>query len=230
MKQWTKLRIMTYNIRHGKGLDNKTNLRRIAAEIAKAKVDVAALQEVDRHFSRSGFQDQAAILANLLGMHVSFSPSINFGWLQYGNVILSKRPPESKQVDYLPGIRERRSALCVKLLAGAANATVDVLNTHLGVQEIERLMQLPHLRDRMDRLETPAIVLGDFNMEADDESMAKLMNGWRKLKLPRKQTTTYHKGGEIDHIFVNMPLRKAKIWVQHSLASDHHPVIAELMW
>lgn len=230
MKQWTKLRIMTYNIRHGRGMDNKTSLRRIAAEIAKAQVDVAALQEVDRYFSlRSGFRDQAATLASMLGMHATFSPSINFGWMQYGNVILSRRPPESKHVDFLPGIRERRSVINIKLIAGNENRTIDVLNTHLGVQAAERLMQVPPLLQRMERLEEPAIVLGDFNMEADDETMSPLLRGWRKLKLPRKQPT-HCRGGEIDHILVNIRQCKAKIWVQHSLASDHHPVVAELSW
>jgi endonuclease/exonuclease/phosphatase family metal-dependent hydrolase len=60
-----ELSVMTYNIHHGVGEDDRLDLRRIADEIRSGGVEVPALQEVDRHWSaRSDFVDQAQWLAS----------------------------------------------------------------------------------------------------------------------------------------------------------------------
>ena len=41
------LRVVTYNIHHGVGVDGKLDLNRIAEVIRAAKADLVALQEVD---------------------------------------------------------------------------------------------------------------------------------------------------------------------------------------
>jgi endonuclease/exonuclease/phosphatase family metal-dependent hydrolase len=41
---------MTFNIRHGKGMDKRENLERIAKVINKNSVDIIGLNEVDKHF------------------------------------------------------------------------------------------------------------------------------------------------------------------------------------
>jgi endonuclease/exonuclease/phosphatase family metal-dependent hydrolase len=41
---------MTFNIRHGKGMDKRVNLERIAKVINKNSVDIIGLNEVDKHF------------------------------------------------------------------------------------------------------------------------------------------------------------------------------------
>ena len=52
------LRIITYNIHHGEGIDDVYDLDRIAAVIRDSGADIATLQEVDRHLlERSNFED-----------------------------------------------------------------------------------------------------------------------------------------------------------------------------
>jgi endonuclease/exonuclease/phosphatase family metal-dependent hydrolase len=46
-------RIMTYNIRHGEGLDGKIDLLRIAEVIKREGADIVALQEVDKGVERT---------------------------------------------------------------------------------------------------------------------------------------------------------------------------------
>ncbi|EJX03797.1 metallophosphoesterase [gut metagenome] len=53
------LRLMSYNIRNGKGMDNETNLDRIVDAINRCLPDVVALQEVDSVTGRSGGVDVA---------------------------------------------------------------------------------------------------------------------------------------------------------------------------
>lgn len=68
------LRVMTFNIRHGRGMDDAINLERIARVIDRAGADVVALNEVDRVTRRCGGVDQPAELAKLLDMHWHYSP------------------------------------------------------------------------------------------------------------------------------------------------------------
>ncbi|MDQ6420810.1 endonuclease/exonuclease/phosphatase family protein [Paenibacillus sp. LHD-117] len=222
------MRVMTYGMHHGKGMDGKKSLHRIAEEIAKAHPDIVALQGMDRFLPRSGFQDQLKRLANLLGMYACFSPSVNLLIIQYGNAILSRYPIISKEIQYIGGSKERRSILIARLQFNESN-TVTVINTHLGVHAKERIKQFPILWDALVKLEQPAILAGDFNMEMDDPLMKQLNSRWQKIALQNK-LPTLDKGGEIDHIFVNMPTEQAFAKVAPSDASDHEPVIAELRW
>ena len=55
------MKIVTYNIQYGLGKDNRYDLARIAGEVEAA--DIIALQEVERHWQRSGCVDSPAVLA-----------------------------------------------------------------------------------------------------------------------------------------------------------------------
>jgi endonuclease/exonuclease/phosphatase family metal-dependent hydrolase len=61
------VKLVTYNIQFGRGRDRRYDLARIAAEVRAA--DIIALQEVDRHWQRSGCVDSPAILASHLAEH-----------------------------------------------------------------------------------------------------------------------------------------------------------------
>lgn len=60
---------MSYNIRIGIGMDQQTNLKRIAEVINKIQPDYVGLQEVDSVCERSGWINQYAELARY--RHVS---------------------------------------------------------------------------------------------------------------------------------------------------------------
>lgn len=69
------LRIATYNIHAGSGMDNVFDLDRQEAALRALHADVIGLQEVDVHWdARSQNRDLAEELADRLGMHVSFAP------------------------------------------------------------------------------------------------------------------------------------------------------------
>ncbi|WP_052476323.1 endonuclease/exonuclease/phosphatase family protein [Cohnella kolymensis] len=217
------MKVMTYNIHHGEGMDGKTSLYPIAEEIARAHADVVVLQGVDRFLPRSGFKHQLNRLAKHLGMYSCFSPSVNLLIVQYGNAILSRYPIISKEIKYIGGSIERRSIQTARLQIDAG--TVTVLNTHLGVNAEERIKQFPVLLDEINKLERPAIIAGDFNMGIDDPLMEPLNSQLHKIMLKNEPPTE-----EVDHIFVNFPTEKDSAWVQRSNASDHYPIIAELRW
>ena len=73
----TTIKVMTYNIHHGQGIDGRLDLDRIAEIIRTENCDIVGLNEVDDNFgSRSDFQDQPRLLAEKLNMHYVYAPAI----------------------------------------------------------------------------------------------------------------------------------------------------------
>ena len=101
-----RLRLLTYNIAHARGLMLHQSLRteakirvqllKIARLIARWDVDIVALQEVDENSRWSGSFDHLACLAGHAGMpHVAFGITnrrVGRFHLNYGNAVLSRFP------------------------------------------------------------------------------------------------------------------------------------------
>ncbi|MEZ6125818.1 MAG: endonuclease/exonuclease/phosphatase family protein [Planctomycetaceae bacterium] len=106
----TQLRVLSYNIHHGEGVDRKLDLQRIADVILSVRPDLVALQEVDRNATRTGGVDQPAELARLTRMHVVFGANIELQGGHYGNAVLSRHPIARLRNHLLPNIddSERR--------------------------------------------------------------------------------------------------------------------------
>jgi len=108
------MKLVTYNIQYGLGRDGRYDLARVAAEVADA--DIIALQEVERHWQRSGNVDSPAVLAASLPEHhwvyganldMDASHRDTAGRLvnrrrQFGTMILSRRPIVSSRNHLLP--------------------------------------------------------------------------------------------------------------------------------
>lgn len=83
------LRVMTYNIHVGVGMDKKLDLQRIADVIKKEKPDLVGLQEVDRGVKRTEGRDEIVELAGLTGMQYAFAHNLDYQGGQYGVAIIS---------------------------------------------------------------------------------------------------------------------------------------------
>jgi endonuclease/exonuclease/phosphatase family metal-dependent hydrolase len=108
------VRLVTYNIQFGLGSDGRYDLARIAAEVRDA--DIIALQEVDRHWQRSGCVDSPAVLASHLpeyhwvyganlDMDASYRDATNRlvnRRRQFGTMMLSRLPIVSSRNHLLP--------------------------------------------------------------------------------------------------------------------------------
>ena len=90
-----EIRMLTYNIRHGAGMDDVVDLNRQAAVIQGTQPDVVGLQEVDSCVKRSGYIPEAKILGDALGMYSTFGAAIPLTGGKYGVAILSKERPLS---------------------------------------------------------------------------------------------------------------------------------------
>jgi len=113
------LKVMTYNIRHGRGMDMVIDLERLAGVIAASGAGVIGLNEVDIETERSGGVDQAAALGELLGMHVVYGPNLEYQGGLFGNAVLSRFPVlMARNVSLAVGERARWGLLCVEIDAG----------------------------------------------------------------------------------------------------------------
>ena len=72
------LKIMSYNVRNGKGMDGVRDIERVAKVIKDAKADVVAVQELDSMTNRSGKKYVLGEIAALTKMHAEFFPAIEF--------------------------------------------------------------------------------------------------------------------------------------------------------
>ena len=63
------LRLMTYNVRNARGMDNSCNYQRVANVINNARPDVVAVQELDSMTARSNGTDVLRELAERTQLH-----------------------------------------------------------------------------------------------------------------------------------------------------------------
>src|SRR5438034_4827714 len=93
------IRVMTYNIHVGVGMDKKLDLARIAGVINAQHPDLVGLQEVDRGVERTQRIDEIAELAKLTHMDYAFAFNLRYQGGQYGVAILSRFPISSFDQD-----------------------------------------------------------------------------------------------------------------------------------
>lgn len=218
--------IMTYNIRHAKGLDGKVDLHRILRDIQKSGADVIGLQEVDRYVYRSSFQDQISELAAQLKMNAVFMPTINGGYLgQYGIAILSRYPIVNSHKVSLPTEGEPRGMLTAAMIVEGRK--IEVTNLHLGLSKKERDEQVSFIINRLSSEKAASIVLGDFNMSSNARQMRGIETAYNEWRLTNPGRTVIG-GRQIDHIFTNLKVRPESVYTLKSDASDHLPVVAKI--
>ncbi|MBN1443777.1 MAG: endonuclease/exonuclease/phosphatase family protein, partial [Planctomycetes bacterium] len=85
-------RVVSYNIRHGRGMDGEVDLERTAAVLRRLEPDIVGLQEVDDRVERSGRVNQPEELGRLLDMHPAFGSFFAHQGGQYGMAVLSRHP------------------------------------------------------------------------------------------------------------------------------------------
>ena len=232
------IRVMSYNIHVGIGMDKKLDLARIAAVIKRERADIVGLQEVDRGVERTGRVDQIAELARLTGMDYAFAPNLRYqgGW--YGVAILSRFPITSFEHRRYRNLREaeRRGFICAEISIG--NDRLRFITTHLAYQFADgRLFEAGQLLDALAHVTGPLILTGDLNEGPDGETYrlvkSRLTDDWMSSGANSAGSTfpADRPAKRIDYIFysglVGRPLRARRAWVSETLASDHRPLVVE---
>jgi endonuclease/exonuclease/phosphatase family metal-dependent hydrolase len=230
-----RVRVLTYNIHHGEGIDGRIDLPRLAEVIIGTKPDLVALQEVDRGTERAGGVDQLAELERLTGMHGVFGKAMDFQGGAYGVAVLTRHVVVGSSTLALPDLagREPRAALTVDVRIKEADARLQFITTHLdqGRDNVNRLAQASFLNATVAPDDSaPRVLAGDMNSRPGTEVMQLLLERWTNFfEVPEAVAPR----GLVDHVFA----RPASDWravdgqvVEDRIASDHRPLLVVLEW
>jgi endonuclease/exonuclease/phosphatase family metal-dependent hydrolase len=227
----TELHVASYNIRHGRGTDNRVALERTAAVLRTVDADIVGLQEVDRNVERSGHVDEPALLGNLLGMQHAFGAFMEYQGGRYGMAILSRYPIVSSREIVLPTGEEPRVALAARIVLPGGD-TITAVNVHFDWVENDaaRVRQARALSVVLDTLSDPWLLMGDFNDGPDSRTLRIFEGMVHPANKPTDSSFTFPSNDpvkEIDYIFAERSERWRTSMVRvvaDSLASDHRPI------
>jgi len=224
-----KMRVMTYNIRGGWGIDGKRSTERIAEVILDHAPDVLCLQEVHQRLPQSHFVDQPGRFERLLGLPVTFQANLRLGPGGYGLAVVSRFPVVTTQNHLLPSVREQRGVLQVTLAPPGGPLTV--FCTHWGLSGTERAGQGARLAALVGDVPGPVVVCGDFNERADAPGVQVLLEqtGLRDADADQNRLTYPADAPEarIDYVFFSPALTLRGVSVTQTSASDHLPLVVD---
>lgn len=251
-----RLRLLTFNIAHGRGLNPiqgltsprklRANLRRIAALLDRLAPDVVALQEIDERSRWAGNFDHL----DYLRVHTRFPHSV-FGInnrrsgllnLSYGNALLSRHPLRSAETVVFGQRRlGEKGFLYVELDVGGRCVPLVNLHLHFG-SRTHRLRQLEHLlgwlrekhRLHAKTWSVPPIICGDFNNPGSrDDATASLLShlsdycDYTLHPVSGKTFPSPLPRRALDFVFLPAACSHARCEIVRSLLSDHLPVLVE---
>ena len=248
-----RLRILTFNIAHGRGLTPiqgltlgrklRANLRKIGRLINELNPDVVALQEIDQNSRWAGNFDHLEYLQAHTGyQHAVFGINnrrTGLMNLNYGNAFLSRHPIiESENIVFGSRTVGEKGFLYVEIDIGGRR--LPMVNLHLHYRsrvhrfrQVEQVMDYVTTKhaDRRDHWHMPPIVCGDLNNQAHlPDATAELL----RYFLLHGDYTLHPKGGltfpsplpsrGLDFIFLPPACCEVKSEVVRSFLSDHRPV------
>ena len=220
------MRIATFNILHGRSLDDgQVDVDRLAEAVKTIDADVLGLQEVDRDQPRSMNADLTAVAAEAMGavdsqFVAALSGTPGGTWMaatgeeqpgsaSYGIGLVSRLPALRAKVPMWFKGRRRpimvsdEPRVAVAAVLEGPHGQLTVANTHLSFMPGWNALQLRRLARSLTGTVEPLVLIGDLNME---QRQAAAVSGLRPVATadtfpahsPRRQ---------LDHVLVRGPLR-----------------------
>lgn len=233
------IRVMSYNIHHCNPPSKKNgeiDLDAIAAVIKKQKPDLVALQEVDVNTARSGKVNQAAEIAEKLGMHYYFAKAIDYEGGEYGTAVLSRFPLIKTETIKLPNpeLKEQRVvALAEVSLPGGT--VVRFGSTHLEVgSAVNREVQIKEINRIAGAGGAPFIIAGDFNAMPGSVTINLLDERFQRTCSSCEPTIPVINPKRAIDFIAFTPVSRFKV-ISHEViperyASDHLPVVSVIQY
>lgn len=183
-----RLRVMTYNIHVGIGMDKRLDLVRIAEVINRERPDLVGLQEVDRGVERTHRVDQIRELARLTRMEYAFAHNLNYQGGQYGVAVLSRFPILALDHRRYANRREAERRGFIRIEVAVGQSRVNFVTTHLDYQFRDgRLFETEQLLSALEAINAPLIIVGDFNDEPTGDAYnlmaTRFADAWGKSEI-----------------------------------------------
>lgn len=240
------IKIVTFNIAHGKGTDGIVNIERQADLVNLLKPDIVFLQEIDMYTKRAGARNQIREFSKRVYLpYSSMESNITLEDGYYGDGIIS-RFPISFSVNYLMPLtdlnHEQRGILCNRISLGTAK--INLFSVHLSTYEDERILACKELKKIINKIDKNEIIIigGDFNVgvtrlgkgkytfEKKEKYAEYNILGEELERIPNDEITWISELGHgcIDTIFYSNNIKLLKYeTIDSEQKSDHNIIYAE---
>ena len=229
----TSIKVASYNIHKGIGLDRRRNPERVLEVLREIDPDVIALQEADRRFGTR----ESVLPTHLLDEHSDWKPvefglrALSMGW--HGNVILVRKSAEvvDREPIHLPSL-EPRGAVMADVYTGGA--IIRVVGMHLDLSGLWRRRQaaaiMAHVASSTHR--RPTVLMGDLNEWTAAAGCLRDFGRDYRMAATGPSFHSRRPVGRLDRIMVSQDLTVVECGVHASAAarktSDHLPIWATL--
>ena len=222
------LRIATYNVHGGVGLDRRYDIDRIARVIVELDAEVIGLQELQSH----GNDNMLEILQRATSMSAIAATTFRSKFGDFGNGLLTRLPIVARGcIDLNFGRREPRNAIDATL--DCHGTPLQIICTHLGLRASERREQLRRLIAAIgQRPEIPTVLMGDINDWSPSHRIDRALHEHFGKSPARGTFPSLFPLLALDRLWVTPPSTLTRVSAHRSriarLASDHLPLIAQL--
>lgn len=240
------LKIITFNVAHGKGMDGIVDIKRQAEIIKKYKPDIVFLQEIDMYTKRAGDRNQIREFSKELGLqYCSMESNITLEEGYYGDGIISRFPIDFS-TNYLMPLtdinHEQRGILRNKISFGTTK--INLFSVHLSTYADERILAAKEINRIIEKIDHDELIImgGDFNVgvtrlgkgkytfeETEKYEEYEILK--KNLKQLQNTDNTWFSNlgnGCIDTIFYSKEIRlKNYETIKVNDTSDHSAVYAE---
>ena len=227
------VKVASYNMRKGVGLDRKRSPERILDVLAEIDADVIALQEADRRFGdRAGVIPAALLAARSDLQAVDFGMRAgSMGW--HGNALLVRKAATVtwRAPIHLPALEPRGAVTATIALPNGP--TLRVVGMHLDLSGLWRRRQAAAVMTAVEQAQQtlPTVLMGDLNEWTNAGCLRDFARSYRFAPTG----PSFHARrplGRLDRIMVSPDLVVTACGVHMSAcaryASDHLPIWAEL--
>ncbi len=224
------MRIMTYNIRSGRNMENVLAPEEQIKVIKGLAPDICALNEVRVHTTDVGGMDIAAEYGEKLGMEHRFARTIDINGGEYGIAMLSRYPIVSSRIVPVPDLPEEergrrfepRTVLACEI--DTPEGRLCAITSHFGLSDGERKNAAATVLSLVSETDMPVVFMGDLNAKPGDAVIESLRAalydtaGDTPLSFPSSGPEI-----RIDYIFTSRHFKKADMQTFATQASDHLP-------
>lgn len=224
------VKVLSFNILHGKTTNGSFDLDIIANVIKKANADFVSLQEVDFKTNRAKKYDLPTELGHRTKMASIFGRAMYYDGGEYGEGVLSKYSFLSTRNVALPYTKgnEPRAALEITTILKSGD-TISFIGTHLDhlKEDTDRVSQATAINKAFSDNKYPTILTGDLNDTPNSKTINILESFWKASYDKANPLLTFPSEKPIKKIDYVMyyPRNKWKVLSKETIcdtiASDH---------
>lgn len=207
------MKVITYNIHKGMNIDNKNILMDIINFLKSENADVICLQEV--------LESIHLKILKSLGIQGYFLKTVELKSDNYGIAIYFRGFRYFIKSFYLTSKKEQRGFIHLNLIE--KNKKINIINTHLGLSEEIRRLQIREMYNYIKSLSGEKIICGDFNQKnVSIKHYYDLANLFNYANVE----TFWPTKSRIDYIFISKNIVPIEYNVGFINLSDHYPIIS----